>query len=264
MRHPSSPPPTRGRRPRALVLLLAALVTLGAAACGGADGLAPTKDSPAARRSSPTTGGTTGASNGASGGASGSASGTTGAGSGSGAGSDTTASRSIAQWEIDEKARVAAEQEAQEVVYDSLKGIWQEVLDDETGQWDGVLVCDPLQYVATVKIVGPEGGDVDFGPHKLKIPAGALARPTVITAEAPTSLTVLARFSPHGTRFAAGRHPTLELSYKHCRNPPGHTARIGYLGPDGTVIEWPPSQDFPEFGLVRGWIGHFSSYIVAY
>jgi len=236
------------------------MFALVSAACGGADGLAPVSDAPIVTPASPTNGDGSGTSRGATG----NGSNGTGTGGGNGAGNGSTGSRSIEQWETDEKARVAAEQEAQKVVYDSLKGIWQEVLDDETGKWDGLLVCDPLQYVATVKIIGPEGGDVDFGPHKLTIPSGALSRPTVITAEAPTSLAALARFSPHGTKFAAGRHPTLELSYKHCRNPPGHAARIGYLGPDGTVIEWPPSRDFPEFGLVRGWIGHFSSYIVAY
>jgi len=203
----------------------------------------------------PATDGSTGASG---------ANGGNGTGTGTGTGTGGGANRSIEQWEQDEKARVDRQKKHEEAVYDSLKVTWQEVLDDETGTWDNVLVCDPLQYVATVKVVGPEGADVDFGPHKLKIPAGALPRPTVITAEAPTSLQVLAKFSPHGTVFAAGRHPTLELSYKHCRNPPGHTARIGYLGPDGQVAEWPPSQDFPEFGMVRGWIGHFSWYIVAY
>lgn len=242
------------RRLTPLVLLLACTLL---AACGATDGTAP---APAPTAATP----------GAAGDASGGASGGSGSGGGgAGSGRDSSASggggsRSIAQWEVDEKRRVAAEQLRQQLVYDSLKVVWQQVLDDESGTWDGELVCDPIQYVATVKVVGPQGADVDFGPHKLRIPAGALASPTVITAEAPTSLQVLAKFSPHGTVFAPGRHPTLELSYKHCRNPPGHTARIGYLGPDGRIIEWPPSQDFPDEAMVRGIIGHFSSYIVAY
>lgn len=236
-----------------LVVLASAVI----AACGVTDGVAPTTRVTADAADDGTAGNDS--SDGTQGGA-----GTNGGGSGADSSSSGGGSRTIAQWEADEKRRVAAEQERQKVSYDSLKALWQRVLDDESGAWDDQLVCDPLQYVATVKVVGPAGADIDFGPHKLRIPPGALNQPTVITAEAPSSLQVLAKFSPHGTIFTPGRHPTLELSYKHCRNPAGHTARIGYLGPDGRVIEWPPSQDFPEEAMVRGIIGHFSPYIVAY
>lgn len=163
-----------------------------------------------------------------------------------------------------EKARIAARQEAEQSVYDALKVQWQAVLDDETGRYADSLMCDPKQYVATAKIVGPDGDDINFGEHTLRIPRGALSAPTVITAEAPTSLRVLSVFTPHGTRFNAGRFPTLELSYKHCRGPVNRAARLAYLGANGEILEWPPSQDFPELGLVRGQIGHFSNYIVAY
>lgn len=165
---------------------------------------------------------------------------------------------------VAEKARIAERQETEKAIYDSLKDRWQEVLDDTTGRYADSLVCDPKQYVATTKIVGPQGDDINFGEHTLRIPAGALTVPTVITAEAPTSLRVLAVFSPHGTQFRAGRSPTLELSYKHCRGPLDRAARIAYISSTGTILEWPPSQDFPELGLVRGLIAHFSNYIVAY
>jgi hypothetical protein len=163
-----------------------------------------------------------------------------------------------------EKARIAARQQAEAGRYDELKVRWQQVLDDTTGAYVDSLMCDPKQYVATTKIVGPEGDDINFGEHTLRIPPGALSARTVITAEAPTSIRVLAVFSPHGTRFNAGRSPTLELSYKHCRGPVNRAARIAYIGANGEILEWPPSQDFPDLGLVRGLIGHFSNYIVAY
>jgi hypothetical protein len=163
-----------------------------------------------------------------------------------------------------EKARIAARQEAEQAIYDSLKGRWQAVLDDTTGRYADSLMCDPKQYTATAKIVGPEGDDVNFGEHTLRIPAGALSAPTVITAEAPTSLRVLAVFSPHGTQFNPAHRPTLELSYKHCRGPIGRAARIAYIDSTGTILEWPPSEDDPEQGVVRGRIAHFSNYIVAY
>ncbi len=163
-----------------------------------------------------------------------------------------------------EVARIAARQEAEKGIYDSLKVEWQRVLDDTTGRYADSLMCDPKQYVGTAKIIGAEGGDINFGEHSLRIPPGALSAPTVITAEAPTSLRSLAVFSPHGTRFAVSRHPTLELSYKHCKGPTTRAARIAYISATGAILEWPPSEDFPDLGLVRGIIGHFSNYIVAY
>jgi hypothetical protein len=162
-----------------------------------------------------------------------------------------------------EKARIARRQEEEKSAHDSLKNEWDARKDDPT-TYATTLFCDPLQYVATVKIVGPEGGDVNFGPHSLRIPPGALLAPTVITAEAPTSLQVRAVFSPHGTVFQAGSHPTLELSYKHCLGPLNRPARIAYSDALGNIVAWPPSEDFPDLGLVRGVIGHFSLYIVAY
>jgi hypothetical protein len=164
---------------------------------------------------------------------------------------------------VAELARIAARQDAEQEIYDSLKVIWQQVLDDTTGRYADSLMCDPKQYVGTAKIVGPEGDDIDFGEHKLRIPAGALPVRTVITAEAPTSLRVTSVFSPHGTRFNPSAKPTLELSYKHCRAP-NRPARIAYVGANGEILEWPPSQDFRDQEYVRGIIDHFSNYIVAY
>jgi hypothetical protein len=176
----------------------------------------------------------------------------------------TPASTNVDSILIRELARIAARQETEKPIYDSLKIEWQRVLDDTTGRYADSLMCDPKQYVGTAKIVGPDGADINFGEHTLRIPSGALAVPTVITAEAPTSLRSLAVFSPHGTRFAASRHPTLELSYKHCKGPLTRAARIAYISAAGAILEWPPSEDFPDLGLVRGIIGHFSNYIVAF
>jgi hypothetical protein len=163
-----------------------------------------------------------------------------------------------------ELARIAARQESEQVIEDSLKIVWQQVLDDTTGRYADSLMCDPKQYVGTAMIVGPEGGDIDFGEHKLRIPAGALSVRTVVTAEAPTSIRVTSVFSPHGTRFNPAFRPTLELSYKHCRGPLNRAARIAYVGPDGQILEWPPSEDFPDIGMVTARLEHFSNYIVAY
>ena len=160
----------------------------------------------------------------------------------------------------EEKERIKRAQEASKPTYDSLKVEWERFL--RSGSSGGsssstLVMCDPLQYVGQTKIIGPLGGSIDFGPHKLLIPAGALATWTVITAEAPTTLGVSAVFSPHGTRFLV--QPELILSYKHCRGLSPQAKAVGYIV-NGQITERPYSQDRQSDGLVRSWIGHFSEY----
>ncbi len=244
---------SRPSRSSAVALLIGVI----AAACDSGQGLTtqPPSSTVADALSPARPGATPAGTNGATG------SSTTGTGGGTGAPATTNLDSIL----LRELARIAARQEAEKSVYDALRIEWQRVLDDTTGRYRDSLMCDPKQYVAIAKIVGPEGADINFGEHSLRIPSGALTAPTVITAEAPTSLRVTASFSPHGTQFVASRHPTIELSYKHCKGPLNRPARIAYVSrTTGAILEWPPSQDFPDLGLVRGLIGHFSNYMVAY
>lgn len=119
-----------------------------------------------------------------------------------------------------------------------------------------LLVCVPAPYAATVQVVGPEGGVLTAGGHVLTIPAGALARPTVITMEAPSSLTARVRFSPHGLRFQVP--PTLALSYARCAVPAGDRVGVAYVDGTDTVLEWPALRDTDAGVLAQIW--HFSDY----
>ncbi len=162
-----------------------------------------------------------------------------------------------------EKARIDRAKQASQATYDSLKVVWQRFLDGGARLDGAFVVCDPLQYVGTVKIVGSEGADIDFGPHKLSIPRGALAAPTVITAEALVSLTVEAKFSPHGTTFAVP--PKLRLSYKHCYVSSAFATRsIVYVTPELQILEWLASVDQGDAQVVLADLWHFSKYAVAY
>ena len=84
-----------------------------------------------------------------------------------------------------------------------------------TGVGSGLLGCTPLPYARTEQTVGPAGGTILVGPHRLVIPAGALASPVLITAEAPSDSVNSVRLLPHGLDFAAG---------------PGRYARAGGTG----------------------------------
>ena len=85
-----------------------------------------------------------------------------------------------------------------------------------TGIGTGLLGCTPLPYARTEQTVGPAGGTILVGPHRLVIPAGALAAPVLITAEAPADSVNSVRLLPHGLTFAPGKPARLTLSYANC------------------------------------------------
>lgn len=123
------------------------------------------------------------------------------------------------------------------------------------------LLCAPRPYEANVQVVGPKGGVLHAGRHTLSIPAGALARPTVITMEAPTSLAVSVRLSPHGLTFAAA--PTLTLDYRQCAVRDDAATSVVYVDEQLNVLERPQSRKERK-GQVSAAIWHFSDYAVAW
>ena len=161
-----------------------------------------------------------------------------------------------------EKQRIKLAQEASKPVYDSLKLEWERLNKSNPKGNPELVYCDPLQYAADVKIVGPEGADMSIGPHKLSIPPGALTRHTVITGEMPVSLSVGVKLSPHGTTFV--NPPKLTLSYKHCTRPKDVPRGVVYVDANEQVLERPTSREDKLSGLVDGWLQHFSNYAVAY
>jgi hypothetical protein len=124
-----------------------------------------------------------------------------------------------------------------------------------------LLICEPRDYDGETAIIGPDGGEIHVGEHKLTIPAGALDDWTLITMEAPPSLLIEVKFSPHGVHF--DKQPLLKLSYNRCYVPHNHPFRIVYIDEDKNILEWPASFDLKHFGDVYAWIQHFSGYAVA-
>ena len=124
-----------------------------------------------------------------------------------------------------------------------------------------LLVCEPQEYVAAKKTIGPEGGSVRFGRHRLEIPRGALASRVTITAEQVTGNVNSVRLSPEGLRFA--RPARLTLEYRNCASTRS-AKRVAYTDELLRVLEMPSSEDYPRYDYVTGEIDHFSRYAVAY
>jgi hypothetical protein len=134
-----------------------------------------------------------------------------------------------------------------------------------TGIGSGLLACTPLPYAVTEQTVGPEGGTLLVGPHKLTIPAGALATPVQIRAEAPVGTVNSVRLSPEGLTFAAGKPATLTLSYANCPLL-GQLLpkRIAYTTDLLAILSYVISVDDLLAKRVSGTLAHFSRYAVAW
>jgi hypothetical protein len=124
-----------------------------------------------------------------------------------------------------------------------------------------LLSCSQQQYVSVTKVVGPAGGSIVVGSHRLVIPAGALARNYTIRAEQVPYRVNSVRFSPEGLKFA--RPAKLSLSYANC-SPLLLLKRVVYTDELLRILELVPSIDNLRTKTVTGDIRHFSRYAVAW
>ena len=129
----------------------------------------------------------------------------------------------------------------------------------------GLLACDPLPYASAGATIGPEGGTLQIGPHKLTVPAGALSAPVLISGEAPVGRVNSVQLEPEGLQFAAGRPAKLTLSYANCpllgRVLP---KRIAYTTNLLEILSYVLSVDDLLNKKVTGSLEHFSRYAVAW
>ena len=126
---------------------------------------------------------------------------------------------------------------------------------------DGLLVCDPQRQLRSSKYIGPYGGTIAVGDHRLVIPRGALSSTVLITATQQSGPVAMVDFQPHGLKFA--QPAALQLSYGSCRAPSGSVQSIVYVNENNQIVETPPSIDNARSDNVAGLINHFSGYAVA-
>jgi hypothetical protein len=127
----------------------------------------------------------------------------------------------------------------------------------------GLLRCTPLPYASASKVIGPAGGELRVGPHVLRVPAGALAQPVLISVEAPSETVNSVRFSPEGLQFA--RSAALTMSYANC-NLLGRLVpkRIAYTTDGLDILSYLLSLDNFFQQQVTGRLDHFSRYALAW
>jgi hypothetical protein len=128
-----------------------------------------------------------------------------------------------------------------------------------------LLSCPAQPAAADTEAVGPAGGTLVIGPHRLVIPAGALDSTVTIIGLAPSDSVVSVQFQPEGLQFDPRHLPRLTLDYSQCglvRNL--LPKRIVFTTDALTILDLLPSLDDLLHEQVSANIHHFSRYAVAW
>jgi hypothetical protein len=126
------------------------------------------------------------------------------------------------------------------------------------------LVCLPQPYAASSATIGPAGGVISAGRHRLIIPPGALSSSVLITMEAPSEAVNSVRFGPEGLTFNEGSLPRLKLDYSNCPGSAFFNKKIVYTTDSLLVIEQMPTQDDRASNSLVALLHHFSRYAIDY
>ncbi len=127
----------------------------------------------------------------------------------------------------------------------------------------GLISCIPLPYDSVTQAIGPKGGNLSVGPHKLTVPRGALAAPVSITAVAPSDTVNRVQFRPEGLSFA--KSASLTMSYLNCPLLGSTDPRqVAHTDDALQILQYLPSTDQQKSSKVTGTLEHFSNYAVAW
>ncbi len=132
-----------------------------------------------------------------------------------------------------------------------------------TGIGTNLLACPSQSEVQAEETIGPEGGALQIGPHRLVVPAGALDSAVRISGVALADSVVSIRFLPEGLTFALPAR--LTLSYAECPLIPSLLPkRIAYTSDVLELLQLLLSSDNLLRRQVSADLDHFSRYAVAW
>jgi hypothetical protein len=124
-----------------------------------------------------------------------------------------------------------------------------------SGRLRGCTPVDPQFGSATI---GPSGGELIVGTHRLIVPAGALTEIVQITGTAPSASTPTIYLEPHGLQFK--RSAGLILDASNCTDVPP----LVYINEIGVVSAPILATYSTLWRTVAVPIDHFSGYAVAF
>lgn len=105
-------------------------------------------------------------------------------------------------------------------------------------------------------LIGPSGGELDVGPHRLIIPPGALTAVTLVSGTVPAGSTIRIDFEPEGLQFK--KPAGLILDASSCAGVPN----VVYLNEDGGIEEHIEAIFSNWWHTIAAPIDHFSGYML--
>lgn len=130
------------------------------------------------------------------------------------------------------------------------------------GRLTGLLRCAPLPVDSATRIVGPAGGTLQVGPHRLLVPPGALTGDVAITGVTRPEAVRRIDLRPEGLVFDAPA--SLTMSYDGCGLVGFLPLRIAYVSAELSILEYLMSVTDGSAREVTASLNHFSNYAVAW
>jgi hypothetical protein len=117
-------------------------------------------------------------------------------------------------------------------------------------------------YAVTSGVIGPHGGMLKAGGHRLWVPAGALKKSVLITMEIPAGSINRVVVRPEGLAFSKSNPLHLVMSYTDCEIDPGASQQIGRYNEAAGTVEVTPSDTDPVSQTVDGSLYYLSDYVL--
>lgn len=115
------------------------------------------------------------------------------------------------------------------------------------------LACNVPSTLTNSAVIGAKGGEIDFGPHRLIIPPGALTHDTLISGTIPAGTSITIELQPHGLQFL--KPAGLQFDVTSCGAIPDAIYLDGLDGPEhikAVFSEW--------WHTIAAPLDHFSGY----
>ena len=126
-----------------------------------------------------------------------------------------------------------------------------------------LLACPQEEEASGQADIGPEGGTLWIGPHRLVVPAGAVDSVVRITGVAQADSVISVQFSPEGLTF--DQPARLTLSYASCPLIPSLSPKhVAYTSDVLDILQVLSSTDDLLDQRVSADLDHFCRYAVAW
>jgi len=116
------------------------------------------------------------------------------------------------------------------------------------------LACDVVSPLSESATIGPEGGELDIGPHRLYVPPGALTKRTTLSAMVDAGPSVVIHFYPTGLQFQ--KPAGLVFDASSC----GSVPNVLYLDEQGGLLEEIQAVYSNWWHRIAAPLDHFSNY----